>query len=104
MDPSDVVDYKIDLSAMLDTGDNVADYSVVVLPDALLLGLVLGNGVRAPVLKSNILQLWFSIDPTYKSNPLFVGGVTLPLELTVLSDAVPSRTRQRTFAVRVVQR
>ncbi len=104
MDPYDIVDYKIDCSSLLDIGDEVADFAVEVLTESELLGLTLGIDSYEPVLVGNTVTVWLSIDPAEQDNAAFVAGVNLPLEITVTSDSVPPRRRQRTVVVKVIQR
>jgi len=104
IDPYDIKDFKLDLSPMLEPGENIAAHTLVLLSESLLMGLVLGTGLYQKVLNGNILTLWFSIDPTMQDNPVFNNGVTLPMEISITSDSTPARKTQRTVAIKVVQK
>lgn len=105
MDPADVVDFEFEVSGMLEAGEAVDSYTLTVLPDATALGLTLGTGAYAPVSVDPVTwRIWLSVDASQQDNPAFDGtGATLPLELTVVTDSTPARTRQRTLVVKVAQ-
>jgi len=105
MDPSDVVDYVVDTSGMLDSNELVQSFTVVPYAEAALLGLSIGTGIRQPSLVDDSrIRIWLSVAPAYLENVAFSGsGATLPIQLTVQTSSVPSRTRQRTLVVKVQQ-
>lgn len=115
MDPSDVVDYKANLSGedgLLEDGEKIATFTLTVLAEGVARGLTIGTGIRAPSKIEGApgagidtgVQMWFSVDGGHTSDPEFSGtGVDLPVELTVVTDSSPSRTRQRTLVVGVAQ-
>ena len=110
LDPSDLVDFQLDLIGgdrpMLEEGEQVASYTFAVLPEGVALGLQIEN--QAPyvpaLLEGNTaLQFWLSVDEEMRSSSAFrEPGVKLGLELTVMTNNVPPRRRQRTIAVEVV--
>ena len=104
MDPYDIVDYKIDLSTLLATGEEIASYSINIPAESQLYGLTLGTGTRAPSLNLMNLTLWLQVDSAFQSDPKFIKGLTLPIEVTIVTNSTPSRRKQRTVAVKVLQR
>lgn len=105
MDPSDVVDFQIDCTSVLETGESIASFTFTANADATLLGLTVGTGASAPAISGNIVTVWLSVSDTYKDNIAFDGvGVTLPLTLTITTNSTPPRKKQRTVAVMVAQK
>ena len=106
MDPYDVVDYKVDLSPLLATGEAIASFTVLTLTESDLLGLTVGTSTYAPVLDAatNNITIWLSIAAGFQANAAFVLGMTLPIEISIITDSSPSRRKQRTVAVKVIQR
>lgn len=104
MDPYDVVDYQVDLSPLLEDTEGVASYTVDPLPESELYGLEIGVAAYAPLLVGTELTLWLSINSTYQSNAVFTNGITLPIEISITTDSSPPRKKQRTVAVKVIQR
>jgi|SRR6476469_383900 len=104
MDPFDIVDYKVDLAPLLVDDEGIASFDVDVLPESELYGLTLGTLDYAPALDGTNLTIWLSIDSSFYSNPIFATGITLPIEVSVTTTAFPPRRRQRTVAVKVIQR
>lgn len=106
MDPSDIVDYAVDLTTLLDTNEGIASYSVILLSEAELLGLVIGTGSRSPqLIEGTKLRIWFSILQDYQQNAAFSGqGASLPIQITIDTTSSPARRKQRTLVVKVQQR
>lgn len=106
MDPSDIVDYVVDFASILDTGEAIASFTVVAPSDSTLLGLTIpSTGAYVPVQTGTQIRIWVQIDAGQISNSAFSGtGATLPIEVTVTTNSVPPRKRQRTLVVKVVQR
>jgi len=106
MDPSDVIDYVVDCTSLLDEGEFVSSYTVVPYSEATLLGLTIGTGAQAPALISGTkIRVWLSVSASYVDNAAFSGsGATLPIQLTINTSSSPSRRKQRTLVVKVVQR
>lgn len=111
MDPSDVVDFVIDCAdptlPLLESGETIASFTLVLPSESVALGLTIGTAARAPV-KINTdtaIRLWLSVDSGFISNSAFSGaGQSLPVEVTIVTTSSPSRTRQRTCVVKVSQR
>lgn len=105
MDPADILDVKIDCSAFLEESDTIDTYILDTLTEAELFGLTIGVGAYAPTVNNKVITLWLSINPLFQSDTAFQGtGLTLPIEVTVLTTSVPPRKFQRTVAVKVAQR
>ena len=104
MDPYDLVDYKIDLSPLLTTGEGINSVVVSVPASSALYGLTVGSTSRAPVLTGTDLTVWLSIDSAFQAEPKFIKGLTLSIEVTITTDSTPSRRKQRSVAVKVIQR
>ncbi|RZK45224.1 MAG: hypothetical protein EOO61_00780 [Hymenobacter sp.] len=103
MDPYDVVDYTVDVTNLLETGETVASYTISPTAEAALLGLALGINEYGSTISNNVIRIWIST--TKPNDTAFDGtGVTLPIELTVMTNAQPPRKKQRTLGVKVAQR
>lgn len=105
MDPSDEVDYVIGFDYLLNSGEKIDTVSLTVLPEAVALGLtILTDADHGPWIADDLyVELWPVIDPAFKDNAAFLSGASLPIEMTVVTDATPPRTFQRTAVLRVVQ-
>jgi hypothetical protein len=105
MDPSDVVDYSVDCTAILDEGETISTYTVAPYAESVLLGLTMGTSTYATTLVGNILTMWLSIAAAKQEDVAFAGtGATLPISLTLNTSSTPSRKKQRTVVVKVQQR
>lgn len=104
MDPYDIVDYQVDLAPVLATAESIVSYTVAAPAESELYGLTIGTGTRAPALVGTNLTLWLSIDSALQTSPAFIKGLTLPIEITITTNSTPSRRKQRTVAVKVLQR
>ena len=105
MDPTDIVDYEIDLGPLLETGEVVATHTETVPTESVLLGLeIKTTGGYITTLTGNILKIWLGVLLAEQANSAFVDGVTLPIEITITTNSTPLRKKQRTVAVKVIQR
>lgn len=104
MDPYDKVDFKVNLTPVLGTTENVTSFTVVPLPEAELYGLTVGTGSYAPNIIDKFLTIWLFIAPAFQADVAFVKGLTLPIEVSITTDSTPPRKKQRTVAVKVIQR
>lgn len=111
MDPTDLVDFEIDITGrILEVGELASSYTLTLLAEAVALGLTIAEGVAdlgdaayAPQLVTgNRIQFWLYVDPVNRTDVEYDAGVTLGMELTVETDNTPPRRRQRTFSVEVV--
>lgn len=109
MDPTDIVDYVAVLTqgvapdAFLAPGESVASYTLALTPEAVAVGLVIkSGGGYETTFANNCIRFWLEIDPDEQASAMFDGGgVTLGLELTVITNSAPQRKKQRTLTVQV---
>ncbi|MBO9380228.1 hypothetical protein GG804_26025 [Sphingomonas histidinilytica] len=116
MDPADIVDWIADLSTMLELskGETAQSYVIELSPEAIDAGLLImtGDGRDHRLITgeegwidNTAILLWLKVDPASQADPLFDGsGTSFPVEVTFVTNSVPSRTRQRTYVLRVAQR
>ena len=105
MDPYDIVDYSVDCSNMLETGETIASFSLNILAEASVLGLQikLTDGYNSELI-GNTVRMWLTVLPAEQANPAFDGGAILPIELVINTNSTPPRRKQRTLGVKVIQR
>src|SRR6478752_6789159 len=107
MDPYDITDYVVDTSQILEDLEAVDDYDINIVAESALLGLELGTGQYAPSIDitNKLITMWLQVEDAEQQNAQFSGsGVLLPIEVNITTNSVPARRKQRTVAVRVVQR
>lgn len=114
MDPAEELDWIADLSSMLEAGETAESYEVELSPEAIDAGLLImtGTGHDHRLITgdpnwpdNSAILLWLKVDPASQADPLFSGGGTgFPIEVTFLTNSVPSRKRQRTYVIRIVQK
>lgn len=108
LDPSDVVDYTIDCEGLFDDpAENIYSYTLELSPEAIFYGLMLEdpptyNIELSPDRRS--IKVWLQIEDPQENHADFRLGVTLPIEVTFVTNAIQARIRQRTVAVKVIQR
>lgn len=98
MDPQDIVEYKVECEPLLEVGESIDSFSLSLPAESTLFGLELGTGAREASLTGTVVTMWFSFDGTPVPSP-----VTLPIEITIVTDSIPSRTKQRTLGLKVDQ-
>lgn len=109
LDPYEVIDYLVRCasgdSPLLEAGESISTYTLSPSPDAAALGLTIGISAYQPsIIGGNQIKMWLSVDSAFHANAAFSGeGVSLPIEVTVVSNNTPPRTRQRTVVVKVAQ-
>lgn len=112
MDPSDVVDFVMSLGGDkplldLDNGEEIASYTLTVMPEGVALGLGIGTGDRAPALieGNTAVRLWLSVDAGSQSESAFSGaGIELGVVGKFVTNSSPARTYERTWSAKVLQR
>ena len=107
MDPKDVVDFVVDLTPLLGPGEQFATISFAVMPESAALGFQIksGGGYDPVEIDDSHVRLWLGVAPGNQSDPVWdAAGTTCAIEATAVTNNVPARTYQRTFAVQVVQR
>lgn len=100
MDPYDLVDFKVNLATLVAENEEIASFTVTTNG----YGLTIGTGIYSPTVIAKQLTIWLSIDPAFQNDPKFLKGITIPLEVTITTDSTPPRRKQRTVAVKVIQR
>lgn len=107
LDPQEELDFEIPCSPILETDETIASYTLTLLPEAVALGLEImsGSGRDQALTSGNTgIAFWLQIVDEYEDDAAFEDtGTSLPLELTIVTNSSPPRTRQRTFLVRVAQ-
>lgn len=104
IDPSDRLDFKVDLAGLLQADEAIDSYTLIAYAESLLFGLNVETAPYTSTIVDNVLVLWPYIEDAEANNSAFTAGVDLPIELTVVTDSVPARKFQRTLVVRAVQR
>lgn len=104
MDPYDIVDFKIDCTGLLEPYEMVSTYVVQPLSESVLLGLELAPAGYPTTLELNKITFWARIATVNQSDTIFQNEVLLPLEISITTNAVPPRKRQRTVVLRVTQK
>lgn len=107
MDPRDQVDYQIDCAGkLLEEGETIASFTIALLSEAVAAGIQImtGGGRDAATVNANqSVKFWLEVLTGNQLDAGFTAGVTAGIELTVTTNSVPSRRRQRTFTVQVKQ-
>jgi len=109
MDPAEILDYQIKLKdpadKLLEDAESIASYTLTLYPEAIALGLnIKTGGGYDPTEDGETITVWFDFDAGVLTDPAFDGnGATLAMELTVITDNVPARKRQRTLTLGVLQ-
>jgi hypothetical protein len=130
MDPADVVDFVANASPdpagldqdevpLLEDSEIITSYTLTMSPEGAALGVTIstggsGEGGAAPSLIAIVggsqttgataVKFWLYVDATFQDNAAFDGtGTYIALTLTVNTNSIPSRRRQRTIVVQVAQ-
>lgn len=109
MDPSDIDVFEVTLGQGIDElimpGEAVESFTFAVTAEAAAAGLrIMTEDSRAPTLTGLVLRFWLAIDPSMLGAAAFSGvGIDLGLELTLKTNSVPFRTKQKTIVVKVAQ-
>lgn len=105
MDPTDNVDFLIDLTQLLQVDETVNTFTLTVGAEGVALGLTLGSGVYAPVgVGLQAITFWLNVSAGFRNDAAYTGeGVKLPIEVTITTNSVKPRTYQRTVVVKVAQ-
>lgn len=109
MDPSDTVDYTIDLSSaesLLEGGELIASYTLTPLPDAQLLGFTIINSGEYldSIVDGNKITFWCRVEEANRTDPEYVQGYDMGIELTIVTNSTPPRIKQRTYVINVVHK
>lgn len=107
LDPTDILDYELDLSALLDDDEAMASVTLVVVPAAAALGFeLLSDPPYEPEEVDNShIRVWANVDVASRGLSAWSGSGTLcSIEITATTDSTPPRVWQRTAKIRVAQR
>lgn len=107
-DPSDRTPYAIDWTALLVTGEKIADViSITVSASGADLGFAIDtDAARIPLIDAthNRVAMWFTVASGYQSNPAFAAdGVKVGISMLIRTDADPYREYERTVILTVRQ-
>lgn len=108
LDPSDVLDFIMDLTAIPDEpAEDFASVTMVVVPSSAALGFQILSAV--PYLPEEVgngeIRIWATIDGPSRGLAAWAGQGTLcNIEVTATTDSAPPRTYQRTGSIRVAQK
>lgn len=122
MDPKEVLDWVLNVGPtsahpLLEPGEAIESWTLVLSAESVAAGLsIMSGGSReahpligaeaaaAGLPDNTAIKLWLQIADGYQLDPMFSGsGTALSMELTIVTNSVPSRTRQRTYVVRIAQ-
>lgn len=107
IDPSDIADFVIDLSPMLEEGEQFAAITFTLPPETDALGFrVLTEAPYAPFeIDDSHLRIWVTVDEASRNSEAWnSSGTVCAIEFSAITDSVPAREWQRTIAIRVAQR
>lgn len=107
MDPHEQLDWFVSFAELLEPDEEATDYELVMLPEAVALGLQFMSGSGRDHHLSDDkrgVHFWTEVADGFQSSPAFDGGgIALPMEVTFPTSSIPPRTRNRTFLQHVVQ-
>lgn len=111
LDPHEEIDWVLNCADLLEANEQIDSYSLTLLAESVALGLTIMSGsgrddttiaINGAAAKG--VLFWAEIDAAYEENSAFDGaGTSLPIELEIVTNSTPARTRQRTFLMKVVQ-
>lgn len=107
LDPYDQLDYELNLTPLLEDGEQFETIAIAVLPSATLLGFSIPTtGEYAAAAVSNArVRIWPKIDVDEQDADAWAGtGTSCALEVSATTDSEPPRLWQRTVRVPVAQK
>lgn len=106
MDPYDILDYEVDVTSLLQSGESVTSYTVSLPTESSLLGLeILTTAPYSTSITGNVIRFYLGVIGAEQANAAFSGeGAVLPIEISINTNTNPPRRKQRTVAVVVRQR
>lgn len=99
LDPDSREPYFLDCTNFLNTGENVASFSVSLPQRSLDFGLTLGSAEYIAYEQDNIITIWLSAGAYHAA--FEDSGINLPVNFTFITDATPPRTENVTCVVNV---
>lgn len=107
MDPEDLMEYEADMTPLLDEGTEITSFTIALLPDAVLAGVGIKTGgayTAGLILANKGILFWLEVNEADREDPAFDAGFKVGVVVTVNTNHVPPRRRQRTFVVNMRQR
>jgi hypothetical protein len=108
MDPAEVLDFVMDMAGVLDDGEGIAAFTLAMSAEGAATGLAIQTGAGRDPLRiedDRAIRLWLGVAAPVQSHPAFAGdGTRFGIEVRIVTDSNPPRTRERTFALTVRQR
>lgn len=107
LDPTDVLDFEVDLAALLEANEEFTTIDIAVTATSAALGFTIpGSGGYAPVeVSDSRIRIWPQIAAEDQSDVIWANaGVACRFEITAETDSVPPRTWQRTAQITVAQK
>jgi hypothetical protein len=106
-DPYDLVEWVAEAAGkILETGESIAAFTLNLHSDAIALGVSIKNtGAYAPGLvdANKSIQFWLEVDPSFRDDPAFDLGLKVAIIVSIDTDSVPARRRQRTWVATLEQ-
>lgn len=111
MDPSDVLDFEMRFDQLLETGEDIASFTISLHPDSVA-GAELGTASRAAAIFTKTVdgvaqegvRFWLSINPAQQSSIVFDSGAEVGIVVRITTNSSPSRTIERTAVINVQNR
>ncbi|WP_375291814.1 hypothetical protein [Qipengyuania sp.] len=107
LDPANQLNYLLDLSALLEDGENFTTVSLAVLPASAALGFSIPSTgtYQARQVDDRHIAIWPTIDPAKVNAQTWAGqGAACSFEVTASTDSDPQRSWQQTVSIRMAQR
>lgn len=106
LDPSDVMDFVVDLSGLLADGEEFAVVNMQVSAEAVLQGFqLLQTAPYAPTpLDDSRVRIWATVLPGSRDAATWTKVASCQIEITATTTSAPPRTWQRTVQIQVGQR
>lgn len=107
MDPADLMEYEANMTDLLDNASAITSFTIALLPDAILAGVQIKSGAAYDpglVLVNKAIDFWLEVQVADRENVAYTAGIRVGVVITINTNHVPARRRQRTFVVNVRQR
>lgn len=107
MDPGELLEYQADLAGnILEAGEQISGAPTLTMGaegTVLGLGIKTGGGYDAAVVGGTSVKFWLEVTLAERENAAWFDGVDVGIKITVNTNSVPARRRERTVVVRVQQ-
>jgi hypothetical protein len=106
-DPTDVLDYELNLSGLLAEDEEFTSATIAVVPASSALGFgILTTPPYAPEeIDDSHIRIWVTVEAGSRGLSAWSGQGTLcSFEVTAVTNSEPPRTWQRTGSIRVAQK